>query len=109
MSSASDEHASGLKSQETRAPRNMSATYQVRDFGRGISNPSIRRLARRGGVKRISGMIYDEVRTALIRFLEGVIEDSVVYMDHGRRKTVMAHDVANALKKRGCKLYGYGQ
>jgi histone H4 len=27
----------------------------------GITKPAIRRLARRGGVKRISGLIYEEV------------------------------------------------
>jgi histone H3/H4 len=30
----------------------------------GITKPAIRRLARRGGVKRISGLIYEEVRAA---------------------------------------------
>jgi histone H4 len=29
----------------------------------GITKPAIRRLARRGGVKRISGLIYEETRT----------------------------------------------
>jgi hypothetical protein len=29
----------------------------------GITKPAIRRLARRGGVKRISGLIYEEVLT----------------------------------------------
>ena len=29
----------------------------------GITKPAIRRLARRGGVKRISGLVYEEVST----------------------------------------------
>ena len=33
---------------------------------------AIRRLARRGGVKRISGLIYEETRGVLKVFLEGV-------------------------------------
>jgi hypothetical protein len=32
---------------------------------RGITKPAIRRLARRGGVKRISGLIYEETRGVL--------------------------------------------
>jgi hypothetical protein len=36
----------------------------------GISKPAIRRLARKGGVKRLSGMIYKETRAALRAFLE---------------------------------------
>lgn len=35
----------------------------LRDNIQGITKPAIRRLARRGGVKRISGLIY-EVRHA---------------------------------------------
>jgi histone H4 len=35
----------------------------------GISKPAIRRLARRGGVKRISALIYDDTRSVLEFFL----------------------------------------
>ena len=31
----------------------------------GITKPAIRRLNRRGGVKRISGLIYEEARNIL--------------------------------------------
>ena len=31
----------------------------------GITKPAIRRLARRGGVKRISGLIYEETQRGL--------------------------------------------
>merc|ERR1712107_899393 len=37
----------------------------LRDNIQGITKPAIRRLARRGGVKRISGLIYEEVRAVL--------------------------------------------
>lgn len=37
----------------------------LRDNIQGITKPAIRRLARRGGVKRISGLIYDETRGVL--------------------------------------------
>ena len=53
-----------------------------------ISLPSlqaIRRLARRGGVKRISGLIYEETRGVLKIFLENVIRDSVTYTEHAKR------------------------
>ena len=36
----------------------------LRDNIKGITNSAIRRLARRGGVKRISGLIYEETRQA---------------------------------------------
>lgn len=44
----------------------------LRDNIQGITKPAIRRLARRGGVKRISGLIYEETRGVLKTFLEGV-------------------------------------
>jgi histone H4 len=42
----------------------------LRDNIQGITNPAIQRLARRGGVKRISGLIYEETRGVLKIFLE---------------------------------------
>jgi len=37
----------------------------LRDNIQGITKPAIRRLARRGGVKRISGHIHEETRGVL--------------------------------------------
>ena len=72
---------------------------QVRETIMGITKPAIRRLARRGGVKRISSLIYDETRATLKAFLENVIRDSVTYTEHAKRKTVTALDVVYALKR----------
>lgn len=79
-----------------------------KDIILGITKPAIRRLARRGGVKRISADIYEETRKVLKSFLESVIRDSVTYTEHSRRKTVTAMDVVYALKRQGRSLYGYG-
>ena len=80
----------------------------LRDNIQGITKPAIRRLARRGGVKRISGLIYEETRSVLKVFLENVIRDAVTYTEHARRKTVTAFDVVYALKRQGRTLYGFG-
>ena len=74
---------------------------------RGITKPAIRRLARRGGVKRIAGVLFDEARAVLKSFVEGVVRDAVTYTEHGKRTTVTALDVVYALKKRGKSLYGF--
>jgi histone H4 len=71
----------------------------LRDNIQGITKPAIRRLARRGGVKRISGLIYEETRGVLKVFLENVIRDSVTYTEHARRKTVTAMDVVYAVRR----------
>ena len=78
-----------------------------KDILMGITKPAIRRLARRGGVKRISNLIYDEVRVVLKSFLENIVRDAVTYCEHARRKTVTAMDVVYALKRQGKYLYGF--
>jgi len=67
----------------------------LRDNIQGITKPAIRRLARRGGVKRISAMIYEETRGVLKSFLESVIRDAVTYTEHAKRKTVTSLDVSS--------------
>ena len=84
------------------------ATKAIKDTIMGVTKPAIRRLARRGGVKRISSLIYDETRSVLKSFLENVVRDSVTYTEHAKRKTVTALDVVYALKRQGRTLYGFG-
>lgn len=79
----------------------------LRDTISGITVPAIRRLARRGGVKRIAKGVYDETRKVLKTFLERIIENAVVYTDHAHRKTVTAQDVVYALKRQGRTLFGF--
>ena len=74
----------------------------------GISKAVIRRLARRGGVKRLSRLIYVETRGLLKVFLGNLIHDAVVYTGHARRRTVTAMDVIYALRRQGKTLYGFG-
>ena len=80
----------------------------LRDNIQGITKPAIRRLARRGGVKRISGLMYEETRGVLKGFLENVLRDSITYTEHARRKTVTALDIIEALKLQGRTIYGFG-
>ena len=75
----------------------------------GITKPAIRRLARKGGVKRISGMMYEETRKVLKTFLENVIRDCVTYTEHAQRKTITSVNIVYALKRQGQTLYGFGQ
>lgn len=77
----------------------------LRDNLKGISKNDIKRLARKGGVKRIDGLIYDEIRCALKKFLKNVIKDSITYSEHVRRKTVTTIDILYALKRSGKTLY----
>lgn len=79
----------------------------LRDSIQGVTKPAIRRLARRGGVKRISSLIYEDTRSVLKVFLENVLRDTITYTKHARRQTVTAMDVVYALKRQGRILYGF--
>ncbi|KAH6856968.1 histone-fold-containing protein [Chaetomium sp. MPI-CAGE-AT-0009] len=79
----------------------------IKDCIRGITKPAIRRLARRGGVKRISATIYDEARHALKSFLTTVVRDVVTYTEYRNAKTVTVNDVIFALRRIGRPIYGF--
>lgn len=81
---------------------------QLRDPIDGITKPALRRLARRGGVKRISGLMYTETRLVIENWLKSLISKTTMFTDHARRKTVTAMDVVYALKQQGNTLYGFG-
>lgn len=76
-----------------------------RDNIQGVTKPAIRRLARRGGVKRIGSQVYSETRGVLTDFLSNTLKNAITYTEHSRRKTVSATDVVYALKRDGKTLY----
>ncbi|PTB45537.1 hypothetical protein M441DRAFT_65203 [Trichoderma asperellum CBS 433.97] len=80
---------------------------RLRDSIQGVS--MLLRLARRGGVARISNSIYDDMRNVLKEFLQQVIRDVVLYTEHRNAKTVTLHDVLHSLRRRGHTLYGFDQ
>nr|CCD13738.1 unnamed protein product [Trypanosoma congolense IL3000] len=72
-----------------------------------LSRSSVRRLARRGGVRRLAEPVYDEVRDILKSFVENLLRKAVVYTRYRRRETISASDVVSALRTYGIVLYGY--
>ncbi|RZC60002.1 hypothetical protein C5167_021763 [Papaver somniferum] len=112
--SRTSETAAGYQVINLSRKRKRSKGFGIRDTGRccdniqGITKLAIRRLPRRGGVKRISGLIYEETRGVLKIFLENVIRDAITYNEHARRKTYTAMDVVYALKRQGRTLYRFG-
>ena len=99
--------AKGKKSGESKGTSGKRLKKVLAGNSRGITKGSVRRLARRAGVKRISGLLYDEVRSVLRSFVEGVVRDATAYTEYARKRTVTTGAVVAALKKRGRMLYGY--
>ena len=99
--------AKGKKSGDAKGSSTKRMTKAIKDNVKSVTRGSIRRCARRAGIKRISGLLYEEVRGVLKNFLQGVVSDSVSYTEHAKRRTVTALDVVHALRKRGKAIYGY--
>lgn len=73
----------------------------------GITMGDIRRLARKGGVKRIARDLYPYTRDIMAGFLKHLVRDSLVYTQSGGRKTCTGMDVVMAMKRQGKSLYGF--
>lgn len=72
-----------------------------------IGRPALRRLARRGGVKRISEEIYEAARESVKKdLLEPVIRDAIILALHAGRKTVTLDDALRSLKRNDAETWG---
>lgn len=79
-----------------------------KEIMKNLSKAAIRRMARRGGCKRISHRIPEEAREAAGSFLQKVLTESLTYTQHKKRSTVTAKDVVYALRRQGKPIYGLG-
>jgi len=72
-----------------------------------ITKPAIRRLARRGGVKRLSSDVYPEMRKSSKDYMYVILSQCTTYANHAKRKTINVVDVLYALKNCGTRLMGF--
>ena len=78
----------------------------LRDASQGLTKGDVRRLSRRGGVKRSAGGVADEVRDALTDYLKPILQ-GVAAVTGGvkpARKTAKPADVIEAVKANGKKF-----
>ena len=78
-----------------------------KDLILGIIKFAIKLLGRRGGIKRISWLIYEETRNVLKLFLQKVVKNAVTYTEYARRKNVTVMETIDAFKRQGRILYGF--
>ncbi|KAF9694526.1 hypothetical protein EKO04_007423 [Ascochyta lentis] len=78
-----------------------------RDTIQGVTKGDIRRLARRGGVKRISATTYDDIRQALKSRLHNILREVIAVVEHTGRKTVCVSDIIFVLNRQGRPIYGF--
>ena len=99
--------AARLKTPVARKGQGKGKKTLIKDILWGITKSAICRLAHRGGVKRMTGHIYDLSRGVLKLFLKAVIQDAMIYTVHCKRRTVTVMDVIYSLKNHGHHLYGF--
>jgi histone H3/H4 len=76
----------------------------LRDNIAGITKPALLRILRRAGIKRVSGLVYEEMRGLLKEWLVAMVRDMVIFMEYARRKTVQLKDLEAALSNHGIML-----
>ena len=81
--------------------------HQSKPTIEGITKGDIRRLARKGGVKRIALDVYGEARQTIRGFIQHLTKTALVYTAAAKRKTCFPMDVVMAMKREGRSLYGF--
>ena len=79
----------------------------TKDAIHGISRPAFWRLAWKGGVECMSGLIYKECCGVLQMFLKLVIQDIIIFTQYCECKMVMPINVIFAWKQHGRNVYGF--
>lgn len=76
----------------------------IRDAIDSVTNPAIERLLHRSGVKRISGEVYQEIRTIIKDVTERIVGNSITFMEASKRSTVSEADLRAGLEQIGIFL-----
>ena len=72
---------------------------------RSIGRNDVRRIARRGGTKRMRAGFTEEVNTQLRDYLRKLVHDATAIVDMRGKKTVRLEDVLHVLQKNGQTMY----
>lgn len=76
----------------------------LKDSIQGVTKNDIKRLCYRAAVKRIGGLVYEEIRNVITVYLEEIMKDAIVFMENSRYHTLREKDVAAALEIHGYYL-----
>ena len=87
-----------------RGGKNTRSKRVLRDNIDGITKPAIMRMAHQAGVKSLSGLCYEEIRGILKTHLEEVMENTLLYTESRRARTVNLSDVVNGLEGSGTRF-----
>lgn len=72
-----------------------------------ISKPSLRRLARRAGIKRLSADTLAPMQQIATSYLTTILQKATSYADHAKRKTITVNDIIYSLKDSNVQMMGF--
>ena len=78
----------------------------LRDTIQGITKDAIQRIAFKAGIKSLSGLMYEEIRSVLKVWLDDVIRTTNNYLEYYRKKTINEGMVSAALATTA-DMYGW--
>lgn len=70
-----------------------------------FKRPGIKRIARRAGVVRLDGLMYEEIRGVAKVYLWHVIRFAVIFMEYRKSRTLKYEDVKQSLDRLGFKAW----
>jgi len=74
-----------------------------------IKKPTIKRLARRAGVKRATDPLYSQAKRDCFKsHVEELVRGALLFAMHMGRNTVKLEDVLAMMKRRRSGMYGFG-
>jgi histone H4 len=53
-----------------------------------LKNGTLKKLARKAGIKRIAKTSYDTIRDQTVPLLENIVKDAITFTEHARQKTI---------------------
>ena len=87
--------------------RNVRNKKIIKENVKAISKGSLRRLARRSGVKRMGMECFEELRKTIRNFVSKLVDDSCKYAEYAKRTTITVGDVVSACRNQGKPIYGH--
>ena len=75
----------------------------------GLTNGKIRQICQRSGIKRISGIVYEQIRAVIDEYCNDVMGYALCYTKHRRQETLREIDIVHASQCSGVmqSLYGF--
>ncbi len=71
----------------------------IRDNLHGLAKPQVMRLAHRAGIRRMSGLVYNEVLGITRDHMERILRGALVHMLNRNGKTILLRDIKSSISE----------